>query len=51
MSERCKLNPCCGEHYGNCKPPVQYDGSHWDDANKRWIKPGEKPELEKRPVA
>jgi hypothetical protein len=25
MTERCKANPCCGEHYGRCKIPLPQD--------------------------
>ena len=25
MSELCKANPCCGNHYGNCEVPMPQD--------------------------
>lgn len=27
MTERCKANPCCGEHYGKCEVPLPQDRS------------------------
>jgi hypothetical protein len=27
MTERCKANPCCGEHYGKCEIPLPQDRS------------------------
>lgn len=30
MTERCKANPCCGEHYGNCEVPLpQHRSGLW----------------------
>jgi rRNA maturation protein Nop10 len=26
MTERCNLNPCCGDHH-DCKPPPQFEPS------------------------
>lgn len=35
MTERCKLNPCCGDHL-DCNPPPQFRrGESWEDYSRR----------------
>lgn len=43
MTERCNLNPCCGDHH-DCKPPPQFEPSEsYEDYQQRIAKPASEP--------